>query len=238
MTPLSQEKFTKVGFAFVCQDGEPRPFRSVGWSSIFTAEAMAIVETLSYIFTLRGNDFTIFSESHSVLAALKSFPNLLSKTYLIFHIRDQLYRLHKSGKKVKLYWVPAHRGIIGNELVDRAAKSASVIGRDTQLLVPLSDFRNLWKSRMRQEFHKWCVSSGREKGKEFFSVYYMQKPRPWFHEWDLNRRTIVSINRLRSGHHSLRASLFRFNIVPSAMCPCGSADETVNHVFLAMHPVC
>ena len=95
-------------------------------------------ETLSYIFTLRGNDFTNFSDSHSVLAALKSFPNLQSKTYLIFHIRDQLYRLRKSGKKVKLYWVPAHRGIIGNELVDRAAKSASVIGRDTQLFVPLS----------------------------------------------------------------------------------------------------
>ena len=43
---------TYVGFAFVCQDGEPRLFRSVGRSSIFTAEAMAIVETLSYNFTL------------------------------------------------------------------------------------------------------------------------------------------------------------------------------------------
>ena len=84
---------------------------------------------------------------------------------------------------------------------------------------------------MRQKFHEWCVSSGREKGKEFFSTYYVQKPRPWFHEWDLNRRTTVSINRLRNGHHSLRASLFRFNIVPSAMCPCVLADETVNHVF-------
>ena len=42
---------TYVGFAFVCQDGEPRPFRSVGyWSSIFTAEAMAIVERLCLIF--------------------------------------------------------------------------------------------------------------------------------------------------------------------------------------------
>ena len=122
---------TYVGFAFVCQDGEPHPFRSVGWSSIFTAEAMAIVETLFYIFTLRGNDSTIFPDSHSVFAALNFFPNLQSKTYLIFHIKDQLYRLRKSGKKVKLYWIPAHGGIIGNELVDRAAKSASVIGRDT-----------------------------------------------------------------------------------------------------------
>ena len=82
----------------------------------------------------------------------------------------------------------------------------------------LKSFRNLWKSRMRQEFHEWCVSSGREKSKEFFSEHYVQKPRPWFHKWDLNGRTIVSINCLRSRHHSLRARLFRFNIVPSAIC--------------------
>ena len=67
---------TYVGFAFVCQDGEPRLFRSVGCSSIFTTEAMAIVETLFYIFTLQGNDYTIFSDSHSVLAALGTFPYL------------------------------------------------------------------------------------------------------------------------------------------------------------------
>ena len=89
---------------------------------------MAIVETLSYIFTLQGNDFTIFSDFHSILAALRTFSNLQSKTYLICHIRDQLYRLCESGKKVKLYWIPADKGIIGNELVDQSAKLAFVSG--------------------------------------------------------------------------------------------------------------
>ena len=34
---------------------------------------MAIEETLSYIFTLQENDFMIFSDSHGILAALKTF---------------------------------------------------------------------------------------------------------------------------------------------------------------------
>lgn len=40
-----------------------------------------------------------------------------------------------------------------------------------------------------------------------------------------------TINRLRSGHTSLKSTLARLDIVQSALCECGETDETPNHVF-------
>ncbi|CAG5071972.1 Protein of unknown function [Cotesia congregata] len=54
---------------------------------------------------------------------------------------------------------------------------------------------------------------------------------PWFKNFTFCRKTIVSINRLRSGHTSLAASLFRFKIVNSDQCSSGEAVEEPNHVF-------
>jgi hypothetical protein len=41
----------------------------------------------------------------------------------------------------------------------------------------------------------------------------------------------VSINRMGAGHSSLKASLNRFNIVPTAECECGDGLQTEKHNF-------
>jgi hypothetical protein len=80
---------------------------------------------------------------------------------------------------------------------------------------------------MREDFRVWCIESGREKGEHF----YKQGTPPWFNVFKLRRRSIVSINRLRSGHTSLKDSLKNINIVESDPCDCGNASETANHVL-------
>jgi hypothetical protein len=47
----------------------------------------------------------------------------------------------------------------------------------------------------------------------------------------MNRRAFVSINLMREGHSSLKASLSRFNIVSTAQCVRGDELQTEEHIF-------
>jgi hypothetical protein len=55
---------------------------------------------------------------------------------------------------------------------------------------------------------------------------YRNGSSPWFREIKMNRRAFVSINRMRAGHTSLKASLNIFNIVSMAECECGDGLQT------------
>jgi hypothetical protein len=94
-----------------------------------------------------------------------------------------------------------------NETVDGAAKESVREGKDSPRSLPTSDFRAWWKVEMREDFRVWCIESGREKGEKFFQIFYKQRTHPWFNSFKFRRRSIVSINRLRSGHTSLKDSL-------------------------------
>ncbi|XP_043506109.1 uncharacterized protein LOC122526656 [Polistes fuscatus] len=127
--------------------------------------------------------------------------------------------------------IPAHCGIIGNEAADRVAKRAIFTGRDTSLLLPASDFKKLWKDRMWSEFHEWFIFSNIDKGNYYRNNFYVNTSKPWFSKFSLNRRSVTSINRLRSGHHSLNACLFKYGIVQSPSCDCGGVEESPNHIL-------
>lgn len=130
-----------VGFANLnTATGDGGMFRTVKYASIFTAEAMAITTTLQAIFENKESKFYIFSDSRSVLCALKNHYNSERQKPTILAIKDQLYRLSLSNKKVKLFWIPAHVGIGFNETVDQLAKDSIMRGINTQLLIPASDF--------------------------------------------------------------------------------------------------
>ena len=105
-------------------------------ASIFTAEVKAIDLALSYISQHKHNDFIIFSDSLSVLIAIKNHntDNVL--------VQNLLLRLHEilRAKTVKLCWIPSHVGIKGNEIVDRLAKDALDLAA-VNMKLPSSDFR-------------------------------------------------------------------------------------------------
>ena len=48
----------------------------------------------------------------------------------------------------------------------------------------------------------------------------------------LERKHIVLISRLRTGHCHLNQYLHRFNIIETAECECGAERETVEHYLL------
>ncbi|CAG5103233.1 Protein of unknown function [Cotesia congregata] len=206
-------------------------FRAPKHASIFTLEALAIYESLKLIEESPFRCFAIFSDSKSVLQALVSDKALGKKSYLILVIKELSRKLSLRGKRIKLFWIPAHCDISGNEAADRVDKKAIYSGKDTNLHLPASDFKKMGKDLMWSEFHKWFMFTNTDKGNYYRNFYYTNNSKPWFSKFKLNRRSVVSINRLRSGHHSLNSCLAKYKIVQSPACACGAPEETPNHIL-------
>lgn len=206
-------------------------FRSSCKTSIFSCEALAIKSALEIAQNNGYHNIRIFSDSMSVLKAIQSSNKSQIKSNIILDIINIGMNLKNIGKRIELFWIPAHVGIEFNEKADRAAKEAIKSGIDTSTLIPVSDLQAHWKAELFENFYKWVKDIGKTKG-IFFSKYLLtHKRKPWFHNERLNRRCIVSINRIRADHTSLAESLYKFKIVESPKCSCKEYSQSTNHIF-------
>lgn len=195
--------------------------------SIFSAETYAIIMSLDKITehnTLNPNHLTysIFSDSRSVLQSICSI-NYSSDNYLIYECKLRLINLNDRGCKVNLIWIPSPKGILGNEEADNLANQARSIGELLLLKIPQSDFLELINRKKRDLFTRALKKhENSNKGSIFFNNYYNSElSKPWFWKFeDITRIDIVLINRLRSNHFSLNASLFEKKIIESPLCDC------------------
>lgn len=105
-------------------------------------------------------------------------------------------------------------------------KKSSKIGRDADFFLPSSDLCAVWKCNLFLSLFEWVENRGLEKGSYYFKWFLNRNRKPWFNKFDLKRKSMVSINRLRSGHTSLADSLFRNNIVDSPLCDCDEIQIT------------
>lgn len=220
------------GFSFTTEDGSLSHLgRSSNIASVFSLEAFAISRALEEIYDNNWTQATIFSDSRSVLSALQHNFNRKSSSHIILSLKDKIRFLYNNGFAIKFIWIPGHCQISGNELADSKARSAIMNGRDTHLKIPISDFYLFFKNSLRSHFRKWCIEIGLLKGTRYFNSFFQPRRHPWFYNLHIPRRTIVSINRLRSGHSSLRDSLFKFKIVNDPMCPICAQIEDANHIL-------
>jgi hypothetical protein len=130
-------------------------------------------------------------------------------------------------KKNPILLDPGHCGVGVNERVNLEAKQATKEGTDGQLLLPDADLKTQWKKKGKKELHSFYQNTKRDRRESYFGKYYRNGLSPWFREIKMNCHAFVSINCLRAGHTSLKASQNRFNIVSTAECECGDGLQTV-----------
>jgi len=201
-------------------------------TSIFTAEAWAILLAIKINASFGANcvKTTIFLDSKSILDTLSS--PIPSKNYLIHNIKKRLLDSSREGRVIYLFWLPAHKGIPGNETADSLAKEVSHSSYKPSFKIPYTDLFSEAKEFLDKEFSAYLEEAARTTGSQHAFLYQnYQNIRLWYFKKPLNRKDIVSINRLRSNHYNFNFSLYRKNMVTSTACPCGNLKQDINHII-------
>ncbi|XP_039315364.1 uncharacterized protein LOC120359950 [Solenopsis invicta] len=199
-------------------------------TSIFTAEAWALLEAVGIIEELHWKNVVIFTDSLSVLRAVMQHSHK-ADNYVVY-LKYKLFVLNEAGVNLTLCWTPAHRGIPGNEAADAAAKEAARCGYAPPFRIPYADFFAMANIDKCNKFKAYLEDAAHRTGAQHAALYQQDSRRhPWFHRKSLSRKEIVIINRLRSNHYNLNYSLHRKNMTNLPSCDCGDGRQDANHII-------
>ena len=138
-------------------------------STIFSAEAIAILKVLKTIVARNLTDCIIFTDSQSVLAAIISYSPLNISSYFIYEIRKCLSEINFN---VEFVWIPSHVGIDGNEHADLLAKEACSSGEYLNILLPINDFKSNIKQLLKTRHFYYLENHDQNKGLYYFENFY------------------------------------------------------------------
>jgi ribonuclease HI len=192
-------------------------------SSIFSAEAYAILLAVDIIKLTAVNKCAIFCDS---LSCLQAIQNKRWDNSIILNILNSVHKLITSGTYVVFIWLPSHVGIQGNTDADTAAKAALALPV-SGLEVPHTDYKplvqlyslNKWQQSWDLEVHNKLHSIKPQLGKTVF-------------RGSLSRREERILHRLRIGHsHYTHSYLLRDEDQP--MCVACQCPLTVEHILVS-----
>lgn len=208
-------------------------FKCPPQTTVFTGEAIALFEAVSYIQSHKINNTIIFSDSLSCLEDISKSP-LRSKEncYVNLKTREALYICQCLGIDVVLAWIPGHTGIAGNERVDACAKQAIEIGCSSHSELLSQDVRVISRSHLFERWNEEWNVSRLSKGRHYGGIQSDLPVKPWFFKYrDANKRAVSTIIRLRLGHICSPAFLAKICVRDHSLCECGLEDGTPDHIF-------
>ena len=235
----------------------PSPQRSTCYmgreteSTMYAAELKGISLALQIVETLPNRQYTratIFTDNQSALRALHN-PGNASGQYVLRELLQLLERVVNLGVMVDLRWIPAHRGIPGNEAADRAAKEAAGYRPDSPLRTPRRN-QDWDQGHTATEGVKTLISTAKRSihrtlqdnwvtiwthGKHGRHLHCLgarpDKKNLKVHK-DLPRAVGSIITQMRTGKIGLRSYLYGINKADSSQCTCNQGEQTVEHVLL------
>lgn len=208
-------------------------------SSVFTGEAVALLEAITLIFTHKIDKTIIFSDSLSCLQDI-SKPPFHSKNifYVTLKIKDLLYQCHLLNLSVVLAWIPGHSGIKDNEIVDGWAKQSTQIGSIDHYNCHTRDLRSLARPNLLQSWSEDWNASSQSKGRHYKALQPTLPTKPWFFKVrTLDKILTSTIIRLRLGHVCTPVFLAKLHVRDHSLCECGLEDGTLEHIFFVCRKI-
>lgn len=200
------------------------------YSSVLTSELVALLNATEYCKKNKHlGKFVIYSDSQSAITLLQT-KNPDSYKYLTHKILNIIIDMKN---EIFIQWIPAHKGIPGNEEADALAKTVET-GPISLIPVPTEDYFCLLKNKINrlwlQEWHHEVIKG---KGRDLYEIKKATIKWPWARH--VERIIETSIARLRVGHAGLGQYRNRFGFTDSPLCQCGEV-ETIEH-FLLLCPI-
>lgn len=196
--------------------------------SNYSAELIAIWKALKYIKNQQQQKFVIFSDSKSSLEKIKNIQNISGCNYIISYIINTIIDIQHQGKIVHLAWVKAHCGIKHNEIVDKIAKQATLLGRVAEYPCPYEDLIPITKKKYIQEWKNLYQQT--EKGAYYKSIEPLPPKEHWYKNCS-SKNIISKICRLRFNHALVPSYLYKINQRDNQLCECGEEGNTVHMVM-------
>lgn len=225
------EKTGKAGCGIYIPDTNfRRGDKLAGCFSPIMSELNGIHTALKLITTLNFQNTCIMTDSLRSLQLIKDrFSDNETRT-IIHEISGMIQSITDQNNKIVLLWIPSHSGIRGNEEADRLSRIAAELRYGWKSSFSKEDWRNLidkdFNSTNRLEWPYFPITRTRQV---YFNHVTSKTERPWFKGYDLSRRAINLITRLRTGHVCVGELFLRlgWNIPPG--CKCGFETSSIDH---------
>lgn len=195
-------------------------------TSIFTSELYAIYKAIKYIQQNKAvNNCIILTDS---LSAINSLQNLYPDNYLCQKIGDLL---NKTNKKIIFIWIPSHKGIKRNEIVDKLAKESLEEPHDIDFEYNYKDLQTKSKSLISKLFYRNLINTSNNKLIDILKEINFNNL--YFHHTDfinyLGRKEACKLTRLRIGHTRFSHEFLMKREAP-LLCSCNNTI-TVKHIL-------
>jgi ribonuclease HI len=195
--------------------------RLSNFTSIYTAELIGIKNALMWIYEHKHSNTVILSDSLSSLVSIKS-GNSRSRPDILTDILEINHILVSCKLKTVFVWCPAHIGVYGNELADRAAKSGlSHPTIDNSVKLAPTEVYSMVRKNMLERWEKSLNERLPDSG------YSVGLGRPMV--YSDNFRVDKCITRLRLGTNLLPGSAGQHILKVDPICPQCRVKYTVTH---------
>ena len=198
------------------------------FSSILTAELIAIFKATEFCMNLNAGHIRIFSDSLTAVNCIGS-RDTHNSNYWVSQIQSNAVSALSGGTQIEFSWIPSHIGIPENEIADRLANEC----RNLPSSAPhpncltsseiISSFKPRW-------FRRTCAYINNLHSSTIESPRPSLNPPSWLiHK---NRRISSLLHRLRANRTHLNARRAAFDPSIAPYCPFCPTAETRDHVLL------